>query len=1852
MFTHLHVHTEYSPLDGASHLGELVARAASDGQTALAITDHGNIGAAWAFQHECERARVKPIIGCEVYLAIGSRFERHTLETETDESADYDSETTRTKAKRYYHLTLIARNKAGWRNLNRILVEAEEHVWSHPRIDYELLAANADGLIVLTGCLGGPVLGNMSQSCAFAAKAAAAGNDLSTFPSPVQAEAHAVAADLMAARRSWDEALADIPEVTKYPATPAEAVAGGITSAEEEVPGPLLLAAQRWEEADSRARQLRDPDSDLDPVLLAGLVAKHSAAAEQSEALARENLDSIIAAVGRENVYIEIMEHGIEKESAALPKMAALADEYSLPLVASNDSHYTAPEDAATHEAILAMQSGKALDDPKRFHFHGAGYHLRTEAEMRALRPETWWQSACDNTALVADRVEPRVMPDARMRLPKYPVPDGYPDEMSYLHHLVAAGAKRIYGNPLPDNVRERLRTEMSVIGQMGFPAYFLIVHDMIRWAKDHDIIVGPGRGCLTAEAQVWTTQGMKSINDVEIGDLVRTHTGAIRPVENRFKYEIDEPLVTLRTFHDGSGVTMTQDHKVLSVPGLREELHERTKGGAVWPTEVTEEPTWVAAKDVSVGDLLCVPVPPSPGTAPAVFDVAETLPEARLGQKFTVTDSEIIERIPVNRPYRSSVRDVSRRAGVSRSALQALAGARAAFGESAPDALGRRSTPRVVRARKKAEEVLRADGFDSFGDWDSYVHEHSSVEIRTPRFVPLNDDLLFLLGAMASNGWLRGGGDQRRLGWAERRSTSDTRIRDAVKRIWGLTVRTAESKTTDLVQYNLCSAAVFGMFSAFLPGYEQTAQTKRLPDWIADLSEGQKRTLLEGLWWGDGSKSDAARRWSYSSSSPMLTAQVRDLIWALHAPAGVKTDDRVDNRAEFKNRAPSWQVRTTPDFGPTQQGLWYGGKRYVYQRVRSKTTEQKRTTVYDLQVPVDHSFMTDSFVVHNSAAGSLVSYCLDIVTIDPLRHHLLFERFLEPGRKGMPDIDTDFEKARFGEVYDWAQRTYGHDSVARIGTFMIATTKRAIKDAARVHRLSGLGDRLSKAVPVVGGKPYTFAQLADQSDLKGEKFRSVLARAGSDGAKIVDLAERYSNTIAGTSVHACGVIISGKPLVGNVPLRLDPKEATEGRQVFVTQWTGPELEDLGLLKMDMLRIRNLDVIAKAIEYIEATTGERIDYYGLPDPDTQGDPRVSAAWQLLRDGRTAGVFQMDSDGMRKLTQQVQPTEHNDLTAILALYRPGPMGAGMHETYARRKTGREEVDYTYLTDDPTEAQWIDTVLGDTFGVFVYQEQLMRLGTVVSGFDASMRSKLRKAVGKKKRALLDEVFTALREGAGKEFRDEAGEVFSPVFSAQTVERLIDAMQGAAAYLFNQSHAAAYAQVAFNTAYLKANWPAAYGAAILACTDDEEKRLTAINSLREEGVTILPPDVNASLSATFPEDDTSIRLGLSEVKGVGVVGDALVEHRPAEGYTSLGHLREALGSALNVGALENLICSGACDRYGPRLGQMTVSRALASGESIPIPAAEFGLLERSVRERNLLGVSLSENPLARYKAQVKAWRVPGVEDSEGAALGARAIPVHRIPDAEGARVVIAGILASAKERAYSKGQMLSVTIEGGKSSIRGVMWAEDLVSQLRSEEGLPAVGSVVAASARVRVREVEVTDERGEVIDVEQVRELNVMHMWPIPIDERLHEDRLSVDAAEQAFALMREQKVQRFVDLQLPPSEFTELETSLLRPLRKRPVVTVTVCPVCGRHRYVTGSTSAKCTICVGCTGQPVKALTTAARAPRSVSGRSEARESPAEQSPAGNDPDEDSDPAPADEEKPQTSPAGLLSATLL
>lgn len=1314
-FTHLHVHTEYSPLDGISRLEELVARAAADGQTALAITDHGNLSGAWAFQNACEAAGVKPVIGCEVYLAVGSRYDHATITIPDDDAADPEAAD---REKRYHHLTLIARSRRGWRNLNLMLADAEHHVWSKPRIDYDLLAEHADGIIVLTGCLGGPVLGSMAQAVAAGQRAAQARATFTGTPADLLEQATAHARRWETIRGTWERTAATLTAAARRRLpTPEHA------TLDTDLPEPFTatmadITAWRTE------RDAIDTAAGRPIVAAAHAADRAGRDADRWQANAREALDRIIAAVGHENVYVEVMEHGIPAETAALPAMAALADEYGLPLVATNDAHYTSPEDQPTHEAILAMQSKRPLDDPRRFRFHGHGYHLRTEAEMRALRDEPWWQTACDNTALVPARVADRVMPSRRMRLPHYPVPDGHGSEMDHLRELVWAGARQRYGAPVPDGVVERLEHELGVIEQMGFPAYFLIVREMIHWSRAHGIIVGPGRG---------------------------------------------------------------------------------------------------------------------------------------------------------------------------------------------------------------------------------------------------------------------------------------------------------------------------------------------------------------------------------------------------------------------------------------------------------------------------------------SAAGSCVSYCLGIVTIDPLRHGLLFERFLEPGRKGMPDIDTDFEKARFDLVYDWAQRRYGAESVARIGTFAIATTKRAIKDAARVLRMPGLGDRLSKAVPVVGGKPYTFDQLARKDDLKGEKFRRILAASRGDGARVVDLAARYANTIAGTSVHACGVIISAKPLVGHVPVRLDGKELAAGRQVYVTEWTGPELEDLGLLKMDMLRIRNLDVIAKAIDYIEATTGERIDYYGLPDPDTHGDDRVNRAWRLLREGRTSGVFQMDSDGMRRLAQQIQPTRWSDLTAILALYRPGPMGAGMHETYARRKSGDEPVDYTYLTDDPVEARWIDTVLGDTFGVFVYQEQVMRLGTVIAGFNAAMRSKLRKAIGKKKKNLLDEVFTAMRDGGGREFRAPDGQVISPVFRPETVERVIDAMQDAASYLFNKSHAAAYAQVTFNTAYLKANWPAAYGAAILATTGDDSKRATAIRSLQEEGVRILPPDVNRSRVETFPEDETSIRLGLGEVKGVGEVAEAIVAARPDGGYLNGDHLRRIIADRFNVSAWEALIGAGACDDFGPRLGQLQVARTLTAPEPVPVPNVEYGLLERSVRERALLGVSLSENPLRRYRDQIRAWRVPGVEAEGGEQLGAHPVTVARVPKADGALVIVAGILATAKERAYSKGQMLDVTIEGGKGALRGVMWAEDLAAQ-NAAGGVPQVGSVVAARARVRIREFEIADETGEAVGVERVRELTVTRLWRIPIDECLQEPRLDAGQAAVAFALMADRGVSRWSDLGDVSGFIDKRQLPLVSMFRRRPTVTATVCPVCGRHRYVFGAAPARCTMTWGCPGRPVRVPT--------------------------------------------------------
>lgn len=1247
-FAHLHVHTEASLLDGLARLKQIFKAVAEQGQNTLAVTDHGTMGGLWKAKEAAKAAGVKLIPGIEIYLSVapdgsfGNRYQHTYMETSGDLADDSDENEGAVKRKNYYHLTLLATSRKGWENLVHITNAAEQTRWSkYPMADIALLAEHAEGLVALSGCLGGPVLGP---------------------------------------------------------------VAGG----------------------------------NID--------------------LARQNLATLVDTFGNGNLYLEVMEHGIRVETAALPKMWELGQEYGVPLVATNDSHFTHDHDAHAHDAWLALRtlSGKAtaeegvrpIDDPKRYRFTGHGYHLRSTEEMyglfapdrqgtgtttmsstqllalrsalendllplmmrpatvdpdmvtRALawvskggevedkeleefilrvereafylntfgrpaatpsHPRNWWHEACATSQLIADRADEDVMPDGNAMLPVFPLPDGADSSRKYLFGHVLAGAKRIYGQELPQPVRDRLNVEWEVICHMGFEDYFLIVWDVCDWAKS--------TACIHAKVR--------------------------------------EPGAT----------------------------------------------------------------------------------------SFTCT----------------------------------------------------------------------VDG---------------------------------------------------------------------------------------------CS--------------------------------GAKAPILVGPGRGSG-------------------------------------------------------------------------------------------------------------------AGSMVAYALGITGLDPLRHDLLFERFIERGRSDWPDFDIDFERNRRDDILDYLEYKWGVGHVAQIGSYGVSKSRRAVKDAARLLGQTRIGAQLTKVIPVEGGNPLGFEQLLDVDNPQTAEFRRVLDKGGAEALEVLELAQQFDSVINGASIHACGIVVSDRYLPDLIPLRQNKKTLPDGteRVRLVTQWDSKDCEKFGLLKLDILALRNLDIMHTAFDYIAEKTGEVITMDTIPDPSDTTNPRVGKAWELLRAGRTAGIFQAEGAAMTQLIQDVQPENEEHLSAIYALFRPGPISAGMPEHYGLRKNGKEAVSYDMYTSDPEEAKWLSKQLGKSYAILAYQEQMMLLGTIIAGFDAGQRSALRRAIGKKDKVKMAEVKEYFFAGAGKEFHDENGELISPVFRLDTAERIWAMFEGAASYAFNASHSMAYAYIGYYTAYLKANWPGAYGAAILANTTETDRRVEALLALPAEGIEVLAPDVNLSGIHSKPEGDHKVRIGLAEVAGVSGSGAYIVRERekserPFRNLTDLVNRVDVEGKGLPSNQVSGLIEAGALDDFGPRYGMAMVSRLAPEGLSGPVPDVEWGIIERSARQRMRLGVSLGTHPLVVFRDQVRDWSK--MASTKYGIVEERGIPVGKIPDEGGAIVTVIGLLAQFSEGSYKGGRKAAIVIEGSSSRVDGIMWDDALTEQRTI--GIPPIGWPVAVTAKVGIREYEQEDDEGNVtiVKVRQltVRRIDVIHL----------------------------------------------------------------------------------------------------------------------------------------------------------
>jgi DNA polymerase-3 subunit alpha len=607
------------------------------------------------------------------------------------------------------------------------------------------------------------------------------------------------------------------------------------------------------------------------------------------------------------------------------------------------------------------------------------------------------------------------------------------------------------------------------------------------------------------------------------------------------------------------------------------------------------------------------------------------------------------------------------------------------------------------------------------------------------------------------------------------------------------------------------------------------------------------------------------------------------------------------------------------------------------------------------------------------SAAGSLVAYSLGITGLDPIEHGLLFERFLNPERISMPDIDLDFDERRRSEMIKYATQKYGEDRVAQIITYGTIKSKQSIKDATRVLGYPYvIGEKLTKALPPsVMGKDISLSGVFDSKDPRyGEagEFRE-LYNTDPDSMKVVDLAKGLEGLKRQWGVHAAGVILSREPLLDVIPIH-----RREADGAIITQFDMGACESTGLLKMDFLGLRNLSVLDDALLNIKENQGVAVVLEDLPLHDQK-------TFELLSRGDTLGVFQLDGGPMRALLRSMAPDSFADISAVIALYRPGPMGENAHNNYADRKNGRKPV-------EPIHAELsnvLQEILGDTYGLIVYQEQVMAIAQKVAGFSLGRADLLRKAMGKKNKEILDKEYVPFEAGM-----KENG------FSTSAIKRLWDVLIPFSDYAFNRAHSAGYGVVSFWTAYLKANYPTEYMAALLTSVrDDKDKSALYLSECRRMGIKVLPPDVNES-NAEYTPRGQDIRFGLAAIRNVGegVVASIKAARTSKGDFASFGDfLAKVDAQVCNKKTIESLIKGGAFDSLEhPRKGLMTIhleaidsvietKRAEAIGQfdlfggdsitqvaglDIEIPNFEWDKATLLTFEREMLGLYVSDHPL----------------------------------------------------------------------------------------------------------------------------------------------------------------------------------------------------------------------------------------------------------------------------------------------
>ena len=725
------------------------------------------------------------------------------------------------------------------------------------------------------------------------------------------------------------------------------------------------------------------------------------------------------------------------------------------------------------------------------------------------------------------------------------------------------------------------------------------------------------------------------------------------------------------------------------------------------------------------------------------------------------------------------------------------------------------------------------------------------------------------------------------------------------------------------------------------------------------------------------------------------------------------------------------------------------------------------------------------------SGAGSMVAYAMRITDLNPLDHDLIFERFLNPDRVSMPDFDVDFDDRRRGEVIDYVTEKYGEEKVAQIVTFGTIKAKQALKDASRVmDQPYSVGERLTKAMPPdVMGKNIALANVYNEEDKRYAEAADLRALIEDPVDKIYGQVFETAKGLEGLKrqwgVHAAGVIMSSKDLVDVIPVM---RREADGQ--VITQFDYPTCEGLGLIKMDFLGLRNLTIISDAVENIKVNRGIDLDLESLSLDDPE-------SYRLLARGDTLGVFQLDGGPMRSLLKLMEPEEFEHISAVLALYRPGPMGANSHTNYALRKNGKQEIEPIH----PELEEPLKDILDTTYGLIVYQEQVMAIAQKVANYTLGEADLLRRAMGKKKKAELDKQYATFHDG-----------MISNGYSEGAIKALWDILLPFSDYAFNKAHTAAYGLVSYWTAYLKAHYPQEYMAALLTSVGDNKDKLALyLNECRAMGITVLAPDVNES-TLTFAPVGDDIRFGMGAIRNVGAnVVEGMIAAREEKGrYESFNDfLKKVPLQVCNKRTIESLIKAGAFDDLGHTrrslsliheaavdaavavkrkeaagqfdlFGSLGMDDALGDELTVTIPdVPEWDRREKLNFERDMLGLYVSDHPLRGLERALSDAASHSVHDIIGEDSHVR----------DGETVTVAGMLTGVSRRiAKSSGnQYASVELEDPSGATITVMFfsrayetmgaalADDLICSIRGRVQRRDDGSVNMSAQELQILEI---------------------------------------------------------------------------------------------------------------------------------------------------------------------------------